>query len=135
MPLEKALLILGMMAMATILFEILYVYATRGFGFGFAANRPPVERTAFGKRVSNIYQNQVEAVTYMGSVLAAALFMGVDSDAVQFAALVMVIGRAGFILTYFTGVHFVRVPFFVMGAVSTAFIAISAIIEGGAGAI
>lgn len=122
MSLEIALVCFGLITFATIGFEILYTYATLGFGFGFSSLRPVVEKTGFALRVERVYRNQVESTAYIVPALAAAALLGVQSPAAMTTALVIVLGRLGFVLTYYTGIPFLRVPFFVMGSFGSLYL-------------
>lgn len=122
MTVEFALVWLGLITLLTIGFEIMLTYATLGFGYGFAAKRPPVEKSQFAQQVEKTYRNQVESVTYLAPALIAAALLGVNSGGVQIAALLIVLGRAGFVLSYYTGISFVRVPFFGAASVSALYI-------------
>ena len=124
MPFETALLGIGVLTLATILFEIAYTYATQGVGFGFTANRPAVEKSPFGKRVETIYRNQVESVTYIAPVLIAAMVTGVEGAGAMRAAMIMVVGRFAFTAIYYTGVPFLRVPPFTITALATLYLAV-----------
>ena len=46
--------------------------------------------------------------------------------------LVIVAGRLGFVLLYYTGVPFLRVPFFVMGSFGSLYLAFLILTSGGA---
>lgn len=118
-----ALTALGMLTLILIGVEVITVYATKGFAYGFSANRAPAEYAGLRKRVENIYRNQIESVTYMAPVLAATALLGLDTqpDAgiVPMLIAIMVWARVGFAAAYFTGLPFVRVPFFGAGTMTT----------------
>ena len=113
---ESALLVFGLLTFATIGFEIMYTYATQGLGFGFSSQRPVIEKTGFALRVERVYRNQVESASYIVPALAGVALMGVSGAAVTTTCLIIVLGRAGFIVMFYTGLPFLRVPFFVMGS-------------------
>ena len=116
---EIALAAFGLITFATIGFEILFTYATQGFGFGFSAQRPVIERSGFALRVERIYRNQVESAAYVVPALGVAALMDLT---VGLACLLIVIGRAGFVLTYYTGIPFIRVPFFALASFPSLYI-------------
>lgn len=119
MPITLALVLFGALTLFALTFEVLYTYATQGFGFGFSSNRPPVERTPFGKRVARAYINQTEAASYIVPILAAAAFVDLSSHLAQYAALAIVFGRAWFVGFYYTGLPFVRLIGFIGGTVGS----------------
>lgn len=119
MPITLALVLFGALTLFALTFEVLYTYATQGFGFGFSSNRPPVERTPFGKRVARAYINQTEAASYIVPILAAAAFVDLSSPLAQYAALAIVFGRAWFVGFYYTGLPFVRLIGFIGGTVGS----------------
>ena len=118
-----ALLAFALITMTAITVEIVYTYATQGFGFGFSSNRPAVEKSALGLRIQRAYQNQAESASYIVPILAAAALLGVDGSAAEVAASVIVGGRAAFILLYYTGIPFIRILGFVGGSFGSLFMA------------
>lgn len=117
-----ALMVFALITMAAIMVEILYTYATQGFGFGFSSNRPMVEKTPLGLRIERAYRNQTESAAYIVPVLAAAAVTGLNTPAAQTAAWFIVAGRAAFILLYYTGLPFVRILGFAGGSFGSLFL-------------
>ncbi|MEM7711385.1 MAG: hypothetical protein AAF264_11690, partial [Pseudomonadota bacterium] len=76
MTLTTALVLFALVTMTAITIEIMYAYATQGFGYGFSSNRPVVERTPLGLRIERAYRNQVESAAYIVPVLAAGIAAG-----------------------------------------------------------
>ncbi|MBD3665716.1 MAPEG family protein [Sulfitobacter aestuariivivens] len=123
MPLETALVWFGVITFIVIGVEIMYTYATRGFGFGFSSNRPAsVEKSPLGLRIERVYRNQVEASAYVVPILGGAALMGLATPAAQTAALLVVLGRAAFCVLYYTGIPFIRVLAFLTVSLSLLFI-------------
>ena len=120
-----ALILYGLLTLVLIGNEIFYTYATQGFGFGFSANRKVVEKSPLGLRIQRTYQNQVESAAYAVPVLAAGAFSGLQGAGPELAALLLVAGRAAFAVLYYTGIPFIRVPAFLVGSLSTLYIAYS----------
>ncbi|WP_299046825.1 MAPEG family protein [uncultured Tateyamaria sp.] len=118
-----ALLAFALITMTAITVEILYTYATQGFGFGFSSNRPRVDRTPMGLRIERTYRNQAESAAYIVPVLAAAAVLGLDSAAAQTTAAIIVAGRAAFVALYYTGLPFIRILGFGAGSFGTLFLA------------
>ena len=118
-----ALVLFALLTLIMLGHEIFYTYATQGFGFGFSSNRKTVERSPLALRIQRAYQNQVEAAAYGVPVLAAAAITGLEGSGAQTAALIFVIGRVAFAVLYYSGVPFIRVPAFLMGTLSTLYIA------------
>ena len=110
--------------------EIFYTYATQGFGYGFSANRSPVERSALALRIQRAYQNQIEAAAYGVPVLATAAIVGLEGSGAQTAALTFIVGRTAFAVLYYTGITFIRVPAFLMGTLSILYIIYAMFAEG-----
>ncbi len=118
---------LGAFALTTIAmigFEIFYTYATQGFGFGFSSNRPTVTLSPFGQRMKRALQNQTESAAYIVPVLTAVAFLDLTSDSISIALLLIIIGRAAFVLLYYTGIPFIRIPAFVCGTAPSLYLAI-----------
>lgn len=122
MPLETALVWFGVITFVVIAVEIMFTYATLGFGFGFSSNRPVVEKSGLALRIERVYRNQVEASAYIVPILGGAALMGVTTAGVQTAALLVVLGRAAFCLLYYTGIPFIRVLAFLTVSLSLLYI-------------
>jgi uncharacterized MAPEG superfamily protein len=123
MPFATALAYFGLVTMFTLIVEMTFTYATKGFGYGFSSNRDPsIESSPLATRIQHTYQNQVESAAYVVPVLAAAALAGLQDSAAETAALVIVVGRALFPFLYYTGIPFIRVLAFGMGTFSTLFI-------------
>lgn len=124
MSLISALVVFGAITLFAVGVEILYTYATQGIGFGFSSNRPTVELSPLGRRISRAYTNQVEAAAYVVPVLGAGVFAGLDTPLAQNAAFAIVVGRAWFILFYYTGLPFVRIIGFLGGSMGSLVLAV-----------
>lgn len=119
---------LGAFALITISmigFEIMYTYATQGFGFGFSANRPTVPLSKLGLRMKRALQNQTESAAYIVPVLVAVQLLGLTGDNISFLLLLIVLGRAAFAILYYTGIPFIRVPAFVCGTFPSLYLAVT----------
>ncbi len=118
-----ALTAFGIITLMMLGLEIMTTYATQGFSFGFSSNRGEIERPPLAKRIARAYQNQIESAAYGVPVLAAAAISNLQFDGAETAAMLFVIGRAAYALLYYSGVSFIRVPAFVLGTLSTFYIA------------
>lgn len=118
-----ALIAFAFVTMIALMIEIVFTYATQGFGFGFSSNRPTVERGALALRIQRAYQNQVEAAAYIVPLLAAAAITGLDDPGVALASLLIAGGRAWFVLFYYTGLPFVRILGFSTGSLGSLYLA------------
>lgn len=118
-----ALILFALLTLTMLGFEIMYTYATQGFAYGFSANRSVVERSPLALRIQRAYQNQIESAAYGVPVLTAAAFTDLEGSGAQLAGMIFVIGRVGFAILYYSGITFVRVPAFLMGTLSTLYIA------------
>lgn len=123
MTFTTALVVFALLTLIMLGIEIMTTYATQGFGYGFSSNRAMVERPPLALRIQRAYQNQIESAAYGVPVLAAAALTGLESASAQMAALIFIIGRTAFAVLYYSGVPFIRVPAFVMGTLSTLYIA------------
>ncbi len=123
MTFTTALALFAVLTLVMLGIEIMFTYATQGFGYGFSANRGEVEHSALALRIKHAYQNQIESAAYGVPVLTAAAMTGLESSSAQMAALIFVLGRAAFAVLYYTGITFIRVPAFVMGSFSSLYIA------------
>jgi len=130
MTITAALIWFALITLIIAATEIMYTYATQGIRYGFSANRPAPTLTDFGARLKRTYQNQVESAAYIVPALIGASIAGVSGSDVQMAALLIVIGRAAFAVLYLTGITFVRVPAFVLGTGSTAYLIYVALTAG-----
>ena len=61
MTITTALIAFCCMTIFALALEIMYTYATQGFGFGFSSNRPMIDRSPLALRIQRAYQNQVES--------------------------------------------------------------------------
>ena len=122
MTFTTALALYGLLTLILVGNEIFYTYGTQGFGFGFSANRKPVEKSPLGLRIQRTYQNHVESAAYAVPVLAAGAFAGLQGTGPELAALLLIIGRAAFAVLYYSGIAFIRVPAFGLSTLSTLYI-------------
>jgi uncharacterized MAPEG superfamily protein len=122
MTYETALLTFGLITLAVLGTEIMFTYATKGFGFGFSSNRPNTEFSPFAKRLKNSYQNQVECAAYAVPILLAAALLLTDSTSGGIASACFVIGRGLYVVLYWTGAPFIRVPAFLLAQMSLLYI-------------
>jgi len=130
MTLTAALIWFALISLILVGTEIMYTYATKGIPYGFSANRATPELTPFGARLKRTYQNQVESASYILPALIGASLAGLSGQGVELAALLIVIGRASFAALYLTGISFVRVPAFVLGTFSSAYLIYVALTSG-----
>lgn len=124
MTLTTALVLFALTTMTAITVEIMYAYATQGFGYGFSSNRPIIERTPLGLRIERAYRNQVESAAYIVPILAAGVASGLQGPGVTIAATAIVAGRAAFVLLYYTGIPFVRILGFTAGSLGSLYLAL-----------
>lgn len=118
----SALASFGLLTLCLVGFEIMYTYATKGFGFGFSSNRPDAPMSKFGIRIKRTLQNHIESAAYIVPALAAAAITGTQGEAVELAALLIILGRAAYAILYYSGLSFIRVPAFVMGTLSSLYL-------------
>ncbi|MEX0338319.1 MAG: MAPEG family protein [Arenibacterium sp.] len=129
MTFENALIGFALITMTALTIEIFYTYLAHGFGYGFSSNRPAVERTALGLRIQRAYQNQIESTAYIVPVLAAAALLNPSSEGAAIAAALIVIGRAAFVVLYYTGVPFIRIIGFSCASLSTLYLAVTLLLS------
>jgi len=122
MTFTTALVLYGALTLAMVGFGIFYTYATQGFGFGFSSNRGEVTYSKFAIRMKRTFQNHIEAGGYGVPILTAAAVLDLQGTGVHIAAMLFVIGRGAFVLLYYTGVPFIRVPAFLMATLSIFYI-------------
>ncbi|MDE2596445.1 MAG: MAPEG family protein [Sphingomonadales bacterium] len=112
----------GLITITLVAIEIMYTYATQGFGFGFSSNRPVVELSPFGTRMKRTLQNHIESAGYIVPALAVAHLSGLQGSGIALAALLIVIGRAAYVVLYYSGIPFIRVPAFTLGTLSSLYL-------------
>lgn len=131
MTMTAALIGLALLTMVLLATLIFHTYATQGFGYGFSSNRAQkTEISAFGKRIANTYNNQVETSAFLVPILVVAALLNIQTDGAQFAAMLILIGRAAFAVLYYTGLPFARVPAFGIANVSALYIVYEIISSG-----
>ena len=124
MAYTTALIMFGALTLLLLGIEIMFTYATKGFGYGFSSNRSATnDRGPLALRIQRAYQNQIESAAYGVPILIVAAITGLENSSAETAALIFVLGRAAFAVLYLTGIPFIRVPAFVMGTFSAAYIA------------
>ena len=123
MTFELALVCFALVTMTALTVEIMYAYVSQGFGYGFSSNRPRIERGAFGLRIQRAYQNQVESAAYIVPALVGSAVLGLTGEGPALAAAVIVIGRAAFVLLYYTGIPFIRILGFTCGSFGSLYLA------------
>jgi len=122
MALTTALICFSIMTLIFISTDIFFTYSTKGFFYGFSANRKAVELSPLASRIKRVVQNQTESAAYIVPVLAAGALLGVTGSGVETAALLIILGRAAFAALYYTGISFVRVPAFMLASLSSLWI-------------
>ena len=123
MPYTSALFYFGILTLVMLFVEIMFTYATQGFGYGFSSNRDPETKfSKLGLRIKRAYQNQIESSAYIVPVLVAASFLRLENSSAEIAALILILGRVVFAVLYYSGIPFARVLGFGMGTFSTLFI-------------
>ena len=132
MDLTTALIWFGLITVVVLTLDIWFTYLTKGFGYGFSSNRSGGERTGLGLRLQRSLQNQMESAAYVVPALGAGIFLGLDGQGVQIAALLIVLGRAAFLPLYWTGVPFIRVPAFAVAILGSVYILVVALLNAGA---
>lgn len=131
MAYSSALIYFGLLTLVMLFVEIMFTYATQGFGYGFSSNRDPETKfSQLGLRIKRAYQNQIESSAYVIPVLVAAIVLGLESSSGEIAALLLVLGRAIFAVLYYSGVPFARLFGFGMATFSTLFIAYLLLMSG-----
>ena len=122
MTITTALIAFCGMTIFALALEIMYTYATQGFGFGFSSNRPMIERSPLALRIQRAYQNQVESAAYILPAFVAAALAGLSGPLVEFAALAIIAGRFAFLILYYSGVPFLRLLGFIAGTMGSLFL-------------
>ena len=122
-----ALTYFGLITFATIAIEIFYPYGTRGIAFGFSSQRPVVAKDGLALRGERVYRNQLESAAYVVPALGAAALTGMAASTICW---VIILGRAGFLLAYYTGIPFLRVPFFTMGSFGSLILIYQVLTQG-----
>ncbi|WP_298434726.1 MAPEG family protein [uncultured Jannaschia sp.] len=125
MTATTALILYALISMTALTVEIVYAYASQGFGYGFSSNRPAITRTPFGLRLERAWRNQVESAAYVLPVLAAAAASGATGPGVSTALAVVVAGRAWFVLLYYTGLPFARILGFSAASLGSLYLAVT----------
>ncbi|NRA88185.1 MAG: hypothetical protein HRU28_12520, partial [Rhizobiales bacterium] len=67
--------------------------------------------------------------SYGVPILAAAAITGLQGSGVEIAALLFVLGRLAFVVLYYTGVSFIRVPAFLVANISILYVAYLAFMQ------
>ncbi len=124
MTYTTTLILFSVLTLIMLTVEIMTTYATQGFGFGFSSNRATdVKVPPLALRIKRAYQNQIESAAYGVPVLAVAAIVGLENANAETAALIFILGRAAFAVLYYSGIFWIRVPAFLMGTLSTLYIA------------
>ena len=119
MTFVTALIAFSIITLLAVGLEIMFTYATQGFGYGFSSNRPVVEKSPLGLRIQRAYQNQVESAAYIIPLLVAGHLTGLAGSLVELVTLIIIVGRAAFVLLYYSGVPFLRIFGFVGGSMGS----------------
>ena len=123
MTFTLGLTLFAAITLTALFIEVMYTYATQGFGFGFSSNRPAVDKSPLGLRIERTYRNQVESAAYVVPLFAAGAVSGLQGPYIALATLLVVVGRALFVLLYYTGIPFARVPGFSLAAMGSMYLA------------
>ncbi|MEL7546117.1 MAG: MAPEG family protein [Pseudomonadota bacterium] len=124
MTFTAALIAFAAITFFAISMEIFVTYANQGFGFGFSSNRPSVEKGPFALRVERTYRNQIESAAYIVPIFVVGAITSLDGPYVALATLLVIIGRAAFVLLYYTGIPFIRIPAFSLASFGTLYLGI-----------
>ena len=119
MSFVSALIAFAIITLFALALEIMFTYATQGFAYGFSSNRPAVQKSPLGLRIQRAYQNQAESAAYIVPLLVAGHFLGLAGPVVEIVTLVIIAGRAAFMMLYYTGLPFLRVLGFVGGSMGS----------------
>lgn len=125
-----ALILFAILTLVLLSTEIMFTYATQGFGYGFSSNRAPVARSPFAVRIQRTYLNQVEAASYAVPILGAAAISGLESSSAELAAHLFILGRLAYSVLYYSGLPFVRVLGFLVANLSLLYIVIAMFAAG-----
>ncbi|WP_299292875.1 MAPEG family protein [uncultured Tateyamaria sp.] len=123
MTFTTALVSFAIITLLAVGLEIMYTYATQGFGFGFSSNRPAVQKSPLGLRIQRAYQNQVESAAYIVPLLIAGQMTGLTGATAEWVTLIIIAGRAAFMVLYYTGIPFLRILGFVGGSMGSMVLA------------
>jgi uncharacterized MAPEG superfamily protein len=116
------LFVFAAMSFVLVSFAVLYTYASLGFGYGFSANRPQVEKSAFYRRVDRSYMNHVENAALVVPLLGVIALLGLDSPEIRTGVLVLICARIGFVIGYMSGIPYARLPFFMAGSLTSLYL-------------
>ncbi len=126
-----ALVLFSILTIIMLFIEINFTYLTQGFGYGFSSNRSTTtEFSPLALRIKNAYRNQIEATAYGVPILTAAAISGLQSGNAELATHLFVLGRAAFVILYYTGIPFARVPAFAIATLSIVYIAYALLSSG-----
>ncbi|WP_299138408.1 MAPEG family protein [uncultured Tateyamaria sp.] len=123
MSFTTALVAFAIITLLAVGLEIMFTYATQGFGFGFSSNRPAVQKSPLGLRIQRAYQNQVESAAYIVPLLIAGQMTGLTGVTAEWVTLIIIAGRAAFMVLYYTGIPFLRILGFVGGSMGSMVLA------------
>ncbi|WP_299164733.1 MAPEG family protein [uncultured Tateyamaria sp.] len=123
MTFTTALVAFAIITLLAVGLEIMFTYATQGFGFGFSSNRPAVQKSPLGLRIQRAYQNQVESAAYIVPLLIAGQMTGLTGTTAEWVTLIIIAGRAAFMVLYYTGIPFLRILGFVGGSMGSMVLA------------
>jgi hypothetical protein len=77
--------------------------------------------------VVTVLPKQVESAAYVVPALGAAALAGMTASTICW---VIILGRAGSSLAYYTGIPFLRVPFFTMGSFGSLILIYQVLTQG-----
>ncbi|WP_299586858.1 MAPEG family protein [uncultured Tateyamaria sp.] len=123
MSFTTALVAFAIITLLAVGLEIMFTYATQGFGFGFSSNRPAVQKSPLGLRIQRAYQNHVESAAYIVPLLIAGQMTGLTGTTAEWVTLIIIAGRAAFMVLYYTGIPFLRILGFVGGSMGSMVLA------------
>ena len=127
MNLTIALALYGVITLAVIYIDIINTYLTKGFGYGFSSNRPVEQKAGWSLRVERVTRNQGESAAYIVPALVLGIFLDLQGSWAASAAYLIVLGRLGFIITYYAGIPFIRALFFAASFIGAAILLVLAL--------
>ncbi|MEM7505627.1 MAG: MAPEG family protein [Pseudomonadota bacterium] len=99
----------------------------QGFAWGLGSRDEPRDMTAFQGRMRRIVANHIEGLVVFAGLVLAAHLAGISSSTTQIGAILFVLARVLFAVTYMAGVPVVRSVIWGVGTFGILMIAVDVI--------
>lgn len=118
MALWIAMLAAGLLHVTLLFAHGAYIALAHGLKWGVGRRSLAVQKSDLDRRFERSIANNVESLAAFAPVAAATLYVTNNGPAIEFAALIYIASRIGFVLVYLANLPYVRTVFWLSGQIA-----------------